>query len=481
MKYNKSNYRISCLLLISVLTVSTSCKKLQEEPGSFVTPDNFYTTPAQVEATFAASLNTLWNYWGGYGYGMGAFVHDDQYYGGNLVIGNNHGTSLWRAHYTAILNLNNAIRAVKKGSLAAGTSQEVIDRLMGQAKFLRAHNYFMLVRMFGDLPLLTEDSEDATTAKVSRIPIADIYQLIVSDFLEAAAKLPATWPSAQRGRPTSGAAKALLAKAYLTMATAPLNEASNYRKAADMAKEVMQEGNYSLVPDITKVFSVDTKYGPEMMWSYNSNYADINTDPQIYKPGELDGWGDFSVQREWEEQVPAHARKDAYVLTHINGVHYSQWTGGAQRPFIKKFMYDKQDDYNNYKSVMNMPVIRYADVLLIFAEAENMANGSPTQEAVDAVNQVIDRANGNVVNPAHPRLTTSMTKEAFDAAVIEERNQELAFEFDRWFDLVRKRILKEKSIPSIQQNFSEADYLFPIPDDDVQLNPLMEQNPGYPQ
>ena len=265
------------------------------------------------------------------------------------------------------------------------------------------------------------------------------------------------------------------------MATAPLNEASNYRKAADMAKEVMQEGNYSLVPDITKVFSVDTKYGPEMMWSYNSNYADINTDPQIYKPGELDGWGDFSVQREWEEQVPAHARKDAYVLTHINGVHYSQWTGGAQRPFIKKFMYDKQDDYNNYKSVMNMPVIRYADVLLIFAEAENMANGSPTQEAVDAVNQVIDRANGNVVNPAHPRLTTSMTKEAFDAAVIEERNQELAFEFDRWFDLVRKRILKEKSIPSIQQNFSEADYLFPIPDDDVQLNPLMEQNPGYPQ
>jgi hypothetical protein len=72
-----------------------------------------------------------------------------------------------------------------------------------------------------------------------------------------------------------------------------------------------------------------------------------------------------------------------------------------------------------------------------------------------------------------------MSQEAFDEAVIEERNQELCFEFDRWFDLIRKRILKEKSIPSIQQNFSEDDYLFPIPDVDVELDPNMEQNPGY--
>jgi hypothetical protein len=72
-----------------------------------------------------------------------------------------------------------------------------------------------------------------------------------------------------------------------------------------------------------------------------------------------------------------------------------------------------------------------------------------------------------------------MSKEDFDAAVIEERNQELCFEYDRWFDLVRKRILKQKSIPSIQQNFKESEYLFPIPDNDVQLNPQITQNPGY--
>ncbi len=71
-----------------------------------------------------------------------------------------------------------------------------------------------------------------------------------------------------------------------------------------------------------------------------------------------------------------------------------------------------------------------------------------------------------------------MSKEDFDTAVIEERNQELCFEFDRWFDLIRKHILKEKSIPSIQQNFTEDDYLFPIPDNDVELGGLT-QNPGY--
>lgn len=128
---------------------------------------------------------------------------------------------------------------------------------------------------------------------------------------------------------------------------------------------------------------------------------------------------------------------------------------------------------------MNMLIIRYADVLLIYAEAANMANGSPTQEAVDAINLVIDRANGYTDNPFHPKLTAAMSMEAFDAAVIEERNQELCFEYDRWFDLIRKRILKEKSIPSIQQNFTEDDYLFPIPDNDIQLNPLLTQNPGY--
>lgn len=465
-------------LFIAVIILAMSCKKLAEKPISFVEPQNFYTTPSQIEATFAGAMNRVWDYWGGYGYGMGNFINDDQYDGGDLIIGNNHGSDLWSAHYAAILNLNTAIKAMKAGNLGTSASQEEVDQLMGQAKFIRAWNYFMLVRMFGKLPLLTEETEDPTSTDISRSSIADVYALISSDFSEAAAKLPRKWDGLP-GRPTSGAAKGLLAKVYLTMATSPLNDSTtNYPKAADLANQVIQEGDYALVPDINNVFSIATKYVPEMMWSLNSNYADINTDPQIYRPGLLDGWGDFRVQTEWEQSIPETPRKHAYVLTELDGKNYHDWESD-QTPFIKKFMYDNDQDYENFSSIMSMPVIRYADVLLIYAEAANKANHGPTPEAVAAINAVIDRANGYQPIPEHPLLTTSMSEAAFDAAVIEERNQELCFEYDRWFDLVRKRILYDKTIDVFKPNFTEDDYLFPIPDVDIEQNPNLDQNPGY--
>jgi len=140
---------------------------------------------------------------------------------------------------------------------------------------------------------------------------------------------------------------------------------------------------------------------------------------------------------------------------------------------------DTRENMERYRSVQNYPLIRYADVLLIFAEAENMVNNGPDQAAVDAINQTIDRANGYVDNPAYPRMTTSMTKEAFDAAVIQERNLELCFEYDRWFDLIRKRILCNVINPIWAQNCDECDYLFPLPLSDLRLNPMLTQNPCY--
>jgi hypothetical protein len=135
---------------------------------------------------------------------------------------------------------------------------------------------------------------------------------------------------------------------------------------------------------------------------------------------------------------------------------------------------------------MNWPILRYADVLLIYAEASNMANAGATapQAAVDAINQVINRANGFKSNSEHPLLTTSMTKAAFDAAVIQERNWELVFEAcDRWFDICRKRILNDPKVTYRDEdrlNFTVDDYLFPIPETDLRFNKLLVQNPGYP-
>jgi hypothetical protein len=286
-----------------------------------------------------------------------------------------------------------------------------------------------------------------------------------------------------RGRPTNGTANAMLAKVYITMATAPLNKPEYYALAAEAAKKVMDAHIYSLVPNVEDVFKYENKFGPEMMWSYISTPDDIATDGQQWTGAEAPyyGWGDITVDDTFAIRFPDQPRKDAYlVLYNEAGEHYTTWQNAGRRPGIRKYLYGPLEELNAYTITYNIPIVRYADVLLLYAEAANMANGGPTQEAVDAINLVIERANGST--GAEPLATTAMTKEAFDNRVMQERSWELCFEYDRWFDICRKRILKEvtqESLPMYVVNFSEEDYLFPIPQVDLRLNTLLDQNPGY--
>jgi starch-binding outer membrane protein, SusD/RagB family len=467
----KLNLYQKSMVVMALLIFGASCKELEEKPLNFLDPKQYYNSSDQIESVFTYTMANMYTTWAAYGYGHGTFVHDDQLNGGNLVITADFGRGFWNLHYANINNLNKAIGAMKGGSLGT-TPTATQTQLMAQAKFLRAFNYFMLVRLWGDVPLLTEATDPK--AAITRAPIAEVYKLIVADFTEAIAGLPVSWPASQNGRMTRDAAKGLLAKVYLTMATFPLNDPTNYAKAAAMAKEVIDAKTYSLVPDINNVFSTATKYGPEMMWSFNANDIDRSTDPKIWT--QIQGYGDFTADITWvETKYPEQPRKAAYIeLTDPTGKSYKDL---AKRPGVRKFLYGANIAAVTNSS--NIPIIRYADVLLIFAEAENMSKGGPTQAAVDAINQVINRANGYVANAADPLATTSMTKEAFDKKVIDERSWELCFEYDRWFDLIRKRILKEESIPSIQPNFTTDDYLFPIPQNDRTLNPGLTQNPGY--
>ncbi len=478
-------YSLRCSLLLALIIFVFACKKLDEQPISSVTPANFGNSVLQIEAAYAGSLNYLWNYWEGYGYAYAPFINDDQLTDGDLNISADNGDGLWNVHYSALLNINNALMAVKSGRIKL-ESQETLDLLTAEGKFLRAHNYFMLVRMFGGVPLITEDTPDPILNPMARASLADVYGLIVSDLIFASEKLPTSWDGAP-GKPNSEAAKSMLAKVYLTMATYPLNDASNYQKAAAMALQVIQSDAYSLVDSVKDVFSLANKYGPEMIWSYNSTYDDIATDPEIWTTENyLDGgWGDAAVDTAFERSWPDQARKKAYLFTDWNGDHYTDFP--EETPFCKKFFfYISEDDFNGYSSIMNWPILRYADVLLIYAEAANMASAGATapQVAVDAINLVIDRANGFKPNAGHPLLTTAMTKAAFDAAVIQERSWELVFEnCDRWFDICRKRILDDPKVTvraADRVNFTIDDYLFAIPETDLRINKLLEQNPGYP-
>ena len=465
-----------------LLLLTTRCNKLEEMPYDFVGPDNFFKSPAQVESAFVSSMQRLWGGWQFYDW-MGypewpAF--DDQLYEGDLVIGDDAASGSWTVHYQAIADINPAIKAIIDGNLGAGVSQETKDQLLAEAKFLRAFNYFWLVRLYGDVPLILENT-DVTKDEIVRSPVADVYKQIVEDMLFATQKLPEVHSAGNVARPNADVARGMLAKVYITMATAPLNATAKYADARDMAKQVLDGGRYSLVPKVEDVFNMKYEFGPEFMWAWHNSEEEYVIEPQIWLPGEMaDGWGDVTAEKIWGEAFPEEPRKHAYLLLEDHwfetGTTYLDWWKSA--PYIRKYLYDTPDNMLKNVSYQAQPILRYADVLLLFAEAENMVNG-PTQAACDAVNQIVNRATGGVPNPADPLFTTAMSKQKFDEAVIQQRSLELCFEYDRWFDICRKRILDKVTDPDYMPNYTVDDYLMPIPQKDLRLNDKLTQNPGY--
>jgi hypothetical protein len=223
------------------------------------------------------------------------------------------------------------------------------------------------------------------------------------------------------------------------------------------------------------------------MWSLIANSVDKTSSVQIWDMNL--GWGDCAIEPRMDTIWPAQPRKTAYMRTvNTAGQNYLQWSG-TQTPFCRKFCDTNvtKEEYDSYTSYCNLPVIRYADVLLIYAEASNMASSSATvpQDAVDALNLIIDRANGGagVVNSdaRASRAITSMTKAQFDDRVIMERHFELFCEYNRWFDLIRKKLLSDTRFFPVYWGYKakDSDYLWPLPVLDLQQNPLLVQNPGY--
>src|SRR6266850_603852 len=184
------------LLNLGIFITIFGCMDLNETPQSTTTPATFYATAAQVEASFAASMDKLWCQWcSNYSYGMFWFVTDDQMvYGGSrgdLNIPPTHATYLWKQHYAALLNINTALKAILSGKVKDADA-DMTNQLIGEARFLRAFNYFMLGRMYGDVPLYLENDDPLKSPK-ARAPIAEVYAQIVSDFTDAADRLPVSW------------------------------------------------------------------------------------------------------------------------------------------------------------------------------------------------------------------------------------------------------------------------------------------------
>ena len=485
---------------------------LEEEDPSNLTPESFYTAPKHADAAIAAVYaDTRF-----YGDGAGIFSSNWQLleaptgttttetaqnsdlnnlYSLTYDPNTGHIQNWWRGLYKVIANANLVLENVPKITMDEAAKTKVL----GEARFLRAWAYFYAVRIWGDVPLiLAPQSYTSEDFFPSRTPQDAVYTQIVEDLTTAEnAGLPWTDPT---GRVSQSAAKSLLAKVYLTMAGQPLNKgASHYALAAAKAKEVIDNAgpinlfaNYGLVHDETQNNRVEHIFSLQYT-------ADVAENPMgnmfpNFKPVSYRGPSGTG------SSIPTVSFYESYEPGDLRAVNQQGWfytsyyTNGNGAPFelgapyIFKHFNVRANGTSGVagtaKDNLNVPMIRFAEVLLIYAEAQNEAAG-PDQTAYDALKRIRDRA--QLTTPA----LGTFTQATFREAVWRERWHELAFEGITWFDMVRLRKVYNHETdgfddfvghvnPSTNQALQEKHLLFPLTRQEMVNNPnLTPQNPGY--
>ncbi len=378
----------------------------------------------------------------------------------------------WNNHYAGIAAANQVVDRIEGISFANETLKA---QYIGEAKFLRAYFYFNLVRFFGAIPVsLAEIKDPAQAFALPRTPEAEVYEVISQDLADAITKLPLAHNATHLGRATQGAAKALLAKVYLTgkkpalalpllreLTTAPYT----YRLMANYPDVFSADNTPESIFEIQFLSGLTTQEGNSLVTFFMSNDATVGRD--IYGAGYVGANGGGLVVATndlYNNYTAADARRS------FNFLVYRSNAERANLNLVRK--YHRLPATGLGGSDDNVIILRYADVLLMLAEAINETNQGPTPEAYEAVDKVRLRAK-------IPALARDLTYESFKTQLLEERRLELAFEFHRWFDLKRfgklVEVLKAKGYPI--QPFHT---LFPVPRSQVDINPAnITQNPGY--
>nr|WP_293837017.1 RagB/SusD family nutrient uptake outer membrane protein [uncultured Arsenicibacter sp.] len=370
----------------------------------------------------------------------------------------------WRDHYVGLRRVNAILNRIGGASIP----ENLKNQYTGEAQFLRALFYFDLVRLFGDVPLLTDEITNPDGASnLTRTSSEAVYELIINDLKSAEQKLPAQYGSTDIGRATQGAAKALLGKVYLTR--------REWANASTKLKEVVAGGRYQLLPNYADVFSFATPTNAEIL--FNVQYKSGNTGQGSNFWANFTPWGigtvvlgpnvgqGLGINRPLPDLInayePGDKRKTASIQTSYTATNGSV----VNEPFVIKY---KQTGTLASDSDVDFPVLRYADVLLMIAEANNET--AFNQESVTLLNQVRQRAG---LTP-----TKATDQASLRLAIENERRVELAFENQRWFDLVRKgRYVEVMRAKGLKVN--DFNTLFIIPQREIDLNKNLTQNPGY--
>ncbi len=504
---------------------------LTEKPSDFVSPVNFYQNSADAVAAVNAAYATFVTVPG---------IGNDSYLGRNFemlveyptevttsrlsaanersMIGNFHPQftsvhpylqGVWQAAYAGINRANAVIERVPGITMDETRKAQIV----GEAKFLRALHYYWLAGLFGGVPIKLTETQGIEEAPVPRSTVEQTWAQVAKDLTEAAAALPNAWGGSDFGRATKGAALALLGKAYLQSAATVPSLAANAQRAVDTFRQVTAIGGYSLDANYASLFDGTNERSPEVVWSIQNvrvaGYGGRLTQWFVPLPTSAifsSQQNQFQAERPFYDSYnAADIRKAGTWLTSYTKPNGSTvtwtWTTttittaanyGSTGPSPRKYV-DTGAPQGGAEGIDYL-VLRYADVLLSQAEAQNEVTG-PTAEAYALVNQV--RARARV-----PNLTAGLSKQAFKDSLYVERRYEFAMELNGVFDMRRDWAFAksrveanlaqattlnrspftssvEKPASTTALRIDDKWQLYPIPARMCELNPTLTQNPGW--
>lgn len=504
------NYNIIAIFILSIVFSACSKDFLEITPEDQITVDNYYNTDQQLYTGGASLYNRPWfhfnekfilcmDVYAGDASGNYSFIKqfEDFAVNGENTFLNEGYRSLWN-----VVAFSNNLLNIVENKCGADVSDEAKEFSKGEALFMRSIAYFYLVRTWGAVPIFEKIDQYGTDVPVYRNRVEDVYSLIIRDLKSAAELLPVSW-DANKGRVTKGSANAILAEVYLT-----LEDYSNAKTYADL---VVNSGQYALMPNYGDIFHpannncIESIF--ELQWvapAQGSHWFYTNTH-QAYLAaagkitGAGDGWGTFLPSLDFINSYEDGDLRKHSTIMEVGDFYPELCTadGGftvensltSNSAGYRKYVVGSTDEWptvNFMNTDLNTHIMRYAELLLIRAEAILAGSASTTDPtALADVNAVRDRAG------------LAPVSEVTLDVILQERRMELAIEGDRWYDLVRiERSKAVEMISSMNRAYladrddptsgyasdkyvtpSATDFILPFPQGDADKNPLLREEP----
>jgi starch-binding outer membrane protein, SusD/RagB family len=495
--------------LIAIVVFTMACADLDEKPIGVLAPSSVFNTPKDVEIAVLGSLGLLaTEELFGRQFNVALMLRSDMVDIGdrgtpaarqqmndfNMDDSNGMIAVFWPRWYQVISGANAAI----DGASRINATEAELNPIVAEARFYRAFSYYHLVRNFGDIPYIDFFITDpVSVAKISKTPASEVYAKILEDLEFAKQHLPEKYPANVRTRATKGTAAAYLANYWLTL--------GNYEKAYAEAKWVIdnkERFGYGLVEDFQDLFNATKANGlKEHIFAIDymglkTGGGNANVDYVASMTGvrgaDRQGWSvavpSMEVYNTWDSRD--YRKKVSFADSIIMKGVLQPYTmfANTKRPHIAKFFRfagNAEGEYQN--SDHNYADFRYAEVLLIAAEALAEINNGPNNEAIEYVNQIRERARNwaGIQTDFPANVQTGLNKTDFIELILEERRLELAFEWKRWYDIQRRKLGEKvfKGPNSLEPRSTfdpQRDYLMPIPRSELDKNPnLRPQNSGY--